>query len=159
MTKACYFCGDTARGNLERHHIVPRRFDGSDKDENIVTLCPTCHEKLESLYNKRFYDTLGVEKSTDVDGICHRPDCTADAEEVVTGSIEDIKVCLDHYRCGRRGCGKNPTYAISGEGKVIIRCRDHARCHSGTCANTDTMLVEWGGALLPFCQQHAEKHR
>jgi len=59
MSQDCYFCTETER--LEEHHIVPRRFDGSDSDENTVTVCPTCHSKLESLYDSRFYSELGVE--------------------------------------------------------------------------------------------------
>jgi len=55
----CYFCGEEHR--VETHHIVPKRFDGSDEEENLVDVCPTCHSKLENLYDKRFYDELGVE--------------------------------------------------------------------------------------------------
>lgn len=58
----CYFCDETEC--LESHHVVPRRFDGSDKEENLVTVCPTCHRKLEGLYDKRFYNELtGVSRS------------------------------------------------------------------------------------------------
>lgn len=55
----CYFC-DGGGDVLESHHIVPRRFGGSDSDENLVDLCPTCHERIERLYNRRFYQKLGV---------------------------------------------------------------------------------------------------
>lgn len=54
----CYFCLSEERHVLEEHHIVPRRFSGSDNDENLVQLCPTCHEKLERLYDERFYTEL-----------------------------------------------------------------------------------------------------
>jgi hypothetical protein len=57
----CYFCLSEERQILEEHHIVPLRFDGSDDAENMVRLCPTCHKKLERLYDGRFYDELGVE--------------------------------------------------------------------------------------------------
>lgn len=60
ITESCYFCNETEC--LEEHHIVPRRFDGSDKEENLVQVCPSCHRKLESLYDKRFYQSLGVRK-------------------------------------------------------------------------------------------------
>ena len=59
MSDGCYFCGGGA-DVLEKHHIVPRRHGGSDAEENLVDLCPTCHERLERLYDKRFYDRLGV---------------------------------------------------------------------------------------------------
>lgn len=54
----CYFC--PARHGLQTHHIVPQRKNGSDLRENLVIVCETCHEKLESLYDKRFYERLGL---------------------------------------------------------------------------------------------------
>jgi len=59
ITKAdkCYFCSETEC--LEEHHIVPKRYEGSDCDENLVQVCPTCHRKLERIYNERFYENLG----------------------------------------------------------------------------------------------------
>lgn len=63
----CYFCLSEEREVLEEHHVVPRRFDGSDDDENVVRVCPTCHQKLERLYDKRFYSELGIEQTTDSD--------------------------------------------------------------------------------------------
>lgn len=47
----CYFCDENKKECLERHHIVPRSMGGPDIDRNLVTLCATCHRKLESLYN------------------------------------------------------------------------------------------------------------
>ena len=58
--ESCYFCGNEDTEVHEEHHIVPRRFGGSDRDENLVQLCPTCHQKIERLYGTRFYNTLGV---------------------------------------------------------------------------------------------------
>lgn len=56
----CFIC---SRGNpdiLERHHIVPKRFGGSDEDVNLVDLCPSCHRALESLYDERFWTAVGA---------------------------------------------------------------------------------------------------
>lgn len=58
MSDECRFCGETRV--LEDHHIIPRRFDGPDTDENVVTVCPTCHRLLERLYNKEFYEAIGA---------------------------------------------------------------------------------------------------
>lgn len=55
----CFFCD--SEGPIETHHVVPRRFDGSDNGENLVDLCPTCHRRLELLYDSRFYESLGVD--------------------------------------------------------------------------------------------------
>lgn len=56
--ETCYFC--ESDGPIESHHIVPRRYDGSDHGSNIVDLCPTCHERLERLYDKEFYAKIGA---------------------------------------------------------------------------------------------------
>jgi hypothetical protein len=58
----CHFCSES--GVTESHHIVPQRYDGSDRDENLVDVCPTCHEKLERLYDDRFYQQLRSNIST-----------------------------------------------------------------------------------------------
>lgn len=63
----CYFCGDHGTV-LQEHHIVPKRHGGSDEPENLVKVCPTCHQKLEFLYNKEFYKRLGI-KELDKSGI------------------------------------------------------------------------------------------
>lgn len=57
-TDGCYFCARTT--DIEVHHIVPQRFNGSDKRENLVGVCERCHKKLEGLYGKRFYEKLGI---------------------------------------------------------------------------------------------------
>jgi replicative DNA helicase Mcm len=61
----CYFC-DEDTDVLEEHHLVPRRKGGTDNDENLVQVCPTCHQKLEQLYDDRFYNALGANDPEDV---------------------------------------------------------------------------------------------
>jgi hypothetical protein len=69
--ETCYFCG--SEGPIETHHVVPRRFDGEDADENLVDLCPTCHQRLERLYDDdtwteiREYDPNGESFDTELD--------------------------------------------------------------------------------------------
>lgn len=58
ITDMCFICGDRVTHLHERHHIVPRRLNGSDKEENIVQLCPGCHRALERLYDTTFYERL-----------------------------------------------------------------------------------------------------
>jgi hypothetical protein len=55
----CYFCG--AFGGIEEHHVIPQRFGGSDTPDNIVGLCSRCHQKLERLYDKSFYEHFGID--------------------------------------------------------------------------------------------------
>lgn len=61
MTQSCKFCSET--DNLENHHIIPRRLNGSDNSDNLVKVCPSCHSKLEELYDNQFFNKLGVKKS------------------------------------------------------------------------------------------------
>lgn len=56
----CFICGEDNSVVLEEHHIVPRRYGGTDDEENLVTLCANCHSAVEKLYDKRFYRELGV---------------------------------------------------------------------------------------------------
>jgi hypothetical protein len=48
----CRFCD--ASSDLEVHHILPRRYEGPDHPENLVTVCQSCHGELEQLTNTIF---------------------------------------------------------------------------------------------------------
>lgn len=63
----CYFCGEENPTALEEHHLVPRRYNGPDYPENLVTLCGSCHNKIERLYDDTFYERLGVVAQSDDD--------------------------------------------------------------------------------------------
>lgn len=41
----CVICEGTRK--LEVHHVVPRSCGGSNYAENLVTLCPKCHDEVE----------------------------------------------------------------------------------------------------------------
>jgi len=56
----CYFCSETNEDMLEQHHILPRRDGGTDRDKNLVTVCASCHNGLEHLYDRDFYSRFGV---------------------------------------------------------------------------------------------------
>jgi ATP-dependent DNA helicase RecQ len=38
----CQSCGSLT--NLEVHHMTPRRRAGEDSNENLITLCRSCHK-------------------------------------------------------------------------------------------------------------------
>ncbi|MGA7792990.1 MAG: HNH endonuclease [Candidatus Acidiferrales bacterium] len=42
----CQSCG--AMSNLEVHHKQFRSHSGHDSEENLITLCVTCHEEMHS---------------------------------------------------------------------------------------------------------------
>lgn len=68
----CFICGTHRANSIETHHIVPRRYGGTDAPENLVNLCSSCHSAIEKIYDDSFYDRLGLEKGeinneTDID--------------------------------------------------------------------------------------------
>jgi len=67
MTERCQICGDHRPRAMEQHHILPRRFGGSDGGENTVTLCASCHNAVESIYDKSFWAAVGLRPSPDQD--------------------------------------------------------------------------------------------
>lgn len=56
----CFICSRGHPAILERHHIVPKRYGGSDTEPNLVDLCPSCHRAIEALYDDRFWTVVGV---------------------------------------------------------------------------------------------------
>lgn len=59
----CFICGEANPQLIEEHHIVPRRYGGSDDPENLVALCSSCHTAVERIYNDSFYARLGLRSS------------------------------------------------------------------------------------------------
>lgn len=58
-------CCKTKRGTLHVHHIIYRSKGGSDKMDNLITLCEDCHEKLHGGLLKDFESKLvGKRKGT-----------------------------------------------------------------------------------------------
>lgn len=98
-SEKCYFC--PRRADIEAHHIVPKRFNGSDQRENLVGVCERCHAKLERLYDKRFYEKLGIADETGeryVHFECTRYDCDERADEKVYVAGHVVWYCNDHAK-------------------------------------------------------------
>ena len=56
----CMECG-VSNTKLEAHHIKPRRLNGSNTLDNLITLCKKCHQKTEGkeeLYMDRYFTLL-----------------------------------------------------------------------------------------------------
>lgn len=155
---SCHFCkgGD---GVTETHHIVPRRFGGSNDGENLVELCPTCHRKVESLYDRDFYQTLGVENEPNEPEQCCFEKCTAETtNQLEFAHIEETApVCEAHSNCSKRGCGKASNLIVDydGKDKASTMCERHARCFQNGCKSTETKRWDvngWQGIQL--CHTH-----
>lgn len=58
-------CCKTKKGTMHVHHIVYRSNDGSNKMENLITLCENCHTKLHDGLLKEFeFKLVGRRKGT-----------------------------------------------------------------------------------------------
>jgi len=69
----CKFCEDTE--NLHTHHIVPRSAGGSDKKENLMTVCASCHSKIENSQGaalKRIKKDVREEETKDLENKVER---------------------------------------------------------------------------------------
>jgi 5-methylcytosine-specific restriction endonuclease McrA len=45
----CQFCGSMQ--NLQVHHLKFRSQSGDDMEQNLITLCPECHEQMHRKAN------------------------------------------------------------------------------------------------------------
>jgi len=168
MSESCHFCGET--DVLQEHHIVPRRYDGSDESVNLVTLCPTCHRKIESMYDKRFYDALGVEKATADETVitetCHTVSCTAEADHEIgcTRDSGSLYLCDGHKECRFKDCDKRRVVAIQENRHYASVCEEHSICAEDGCMSTETRVYKAPSADSPsepfpyrvLCDHHAE---
>lgn len=144
---ACYFCGNDNDEILQEHHIVPRRFGGSDEGENLVDLCPNCHRGIERLYNKRFYDALGVSpedyQHPDLDPECAKRGCSSLDTTVVSTNGRHMSVCHAHLECSFKACQRSDVNIVgSDESGIILVCGKHRVCKSQGCANTDVVAAQ-----------------
>lgn len=57
-SRRCEICGHSNPEVLETHHVVPRRHGGSDHPSNLVHLCGSCHNAIESIYDDDFFRRL-----------------------------------------------------------------------------------------------------
>jgi len=47
----CMYCGND--DDLHVHHLKPRKEGGTDEPRNLITLCSSCHGKMEK-HDERF---------------------------------------------------------------------------------------------------------
>lgn len=160
--KQCFICGDQRQNSLEQHHIVPQRFDGSDDDENLVTLCASCHAAIEKLYDRRFYDKLGVEK---LEGprTCELDDCTASADKPLDDHGGRLWVCSGHSeKCGANLgvysglCSQTPTSVVRSYygNKIKLRCDDHNVCGESGCKSQEVFFDPQSKLPYQRCFEH-----
>jgi len=157
----CFICGESRPNSIEQHHIVPRRFGGSDDGENLVGLCASCHAAVEKLYDGRFYDQLGVESGTS--GTCELDGCTASAARTLDDHSGSLQVCADHGdSCGANLgvydglCSQTAARVVRSwyDNKIKLRCDDHNVCGESGCKSREIYFDP--ESVLPYqrCFEH-----
>lgn len=68
---SCCHCGKTQEQHksdtpssqrLHLHHILPRRYGGRNTKNNLITLCPSCHQQIEYVA-RRFFKSYESEEA------------------------------------------------------------------------------------------------
>jgi len=68
-SERCFICGEGNPNVFNRHHIIRRSQGGADSDENLVTLCASCHEAVEKIYDDEFWSRVEVVDSKTEDHV------------------------------------------------------------------------------------------
>jgi len=122
----CYFCDSTE--DIEEHHILPQRFDGSDAETNTVDVCHDCHWKLERLYNKDFWEAIGVDDPR----ATKESHVSCDIHSCMNPSVERFSTSTPHNHPGKR------------QGGIVHRCEEHSRNSEGqnNSKRTEVLNIE-----------------
>lgn len=142
----CYICGHGNTDVIQRHHIIPQRYGGGDEAENLVSLCPTCHDAIERIYDNSFFKAMGVGKEETEQGgekQCEWRTCSASASYRLEGSGYELHVCRGHRECQGEHCTQvGSPIPIEDEGPTIA-CDEHRTCYHEDCLSRDTVLYEF----------------
>jgi hypothetical protein len=79
----CRLC--QATDDLEEHHLIPRRKGGSDRDENLVTLCRPCHRTIEEIYDEGVWQRLNCQRESVVSHDWH-----ASLQVILEGDLQSF---------------------------------------------------------------------
>ena len=55
----CQLCGNNKK-TLQVHHLIPYRISEDNSLENLISLCPSCHGKVEQYYRKHPNDYMRI---------------------------------------------------------------------------------------------------
>lgn len=54
----CQRCGKHCHNDIQCHHVIPYKVSQDDRMENLLTLCKSCHLKVEREYLSTKFNTL-----------------------------------------------------------------------------------------------------
>jgi len=171
----CKICGYV--GQIDQHHLIPRRYNGPDSSWNLVGLCRECHQKIESIYTDKVWHFVGLDRPNQSDS-CFRPVCGSTSTKRMRFAYADwdqdvgydfdrfLPVCESHDVCDQRYCKQKgkPHYIIewdrSKENLEVelfntMLCKEHSECSLDGCKSHQTVgLHEKSLSLQPRCQAH-----
>lgn len=148
----CHFCEEN-QTTLDTHRVIPGRFGGKYTDANTVSVCPTCHRKLETMYNDTFYDAIGAERPNSGTGQeCGMRECGSHDTVELTGHHQTAHVCDRHKRCMvpvadvmiLRKCGARSVLPvpIKNTDSLLLVCDDHRVCGHEGCSSKKVVGFE-----------------
>lgn len=154
----CYICGHGNPDVIQEHHIIPRRYDGSDAGRNLVNLCPSCHDSVERIYDDSFFEELGLEKTSRAEHnmMCEWGECTSRDTFHIGSEHNDMFCCDQHRRCVISDCNKIGTPVTLHPDTLVILCDGHRECNHSGCYNNDVIAYDttYAGTFV-YCPEHA----
>ena len=60
----CALCGWN-EASCDIHHIIPKKYGGTDSHDNLIIVCPNCHRKIHTLniYSEDFLRQYSIDKT------------------------------------------------------------------------------------------------
>jgi len=99
---ACYFCGTALDDPVDDYPIVPEDLRTEDADPTTVTLCQSCHEKLDAVVAElgdalrtAQSDSPTVDAPADADDLLVDPDTEPTASSASPGTDADVNAVPD----------------------------------------------------------------
>ena len=159
----CYICGHRNAEVLEHHHIIPRRFGGSDESTNLLAVCPNCHQSLERIYDNEFFERLGARRPDEPPtptGECEWRTCTAEATHYIEEGDRQLFVCDGHRECRWDCCLQLGSPVSTENGDITIVCSEHRTCYHEDCLSRETLIYDHEAkGWVASCDEHADELR
>jgi len=176
----CTICG--AIGQIDQHHLVPRRYGAPDASWNLAGLCRDCHQAVEAIYTDDVWHWVGLHRDRE-QRECHTMTCGATTTSRYRVASPDIGAnveydfarfvafCGIHSECDHTHCNKTgkPHYMImwhEAEGgletglAIGMLCKRHTICQRDGCGAEETVAISRADEPWEFrCRAHMHGYR
>lgn len=120
----CYVC-QTLFPVMHRHvhHKVPRASGGPDTPENLVELCPGCHDALHSVAYKLLSGKASAQRVTDEVAMIYKNDAASKRCFELAQLVRDAEIKTREGLAGTRAlCSLYTTLRAEVKAMVAARC-------------------------------------